>query len=61
MKSELSPTAGGNLAAKVMYESTCALVHLSSIVIKKYIVAPETKEEIEDCMAEFTEAGKLFD
>ena len=28
---------------------------------KKYIVAPETKEEVEDCMAEFTEAGKLFD
>ena len=32
MKSELSSTAGSNLAAKVMYESTCAVVHLSSII-----------------------------
>ena len=32
VKSELSSTAGTNLAAKGMYESTCAVVHLSSII-----------------------------
>ena len=32
VKSELSSTAGSNLPAKVMYESTCAVVHLSSII-----------------------------
>ena len=32
IKSQLSSTAGSNLAAKVMCESTCAVVHLSSII-----------------------------